>query len=363
MDSDSLDFLQRLLNTPSPTGWESAGQKVWATQVRSVSDRVESDAYGNHWAILQGTTEAAPKIMLEAHADEIGFIVRHIDDKGFLTMAPLGGSDRTLASARRIRIFGDRGEVQGVFGNTAIHLRDTSKDKILPWHELYADVGASSEAEAAVMGLRVGQPAVFLHGSERLGEHRLVGRALDNRIGGFILAEVLRRISDLETKPAATVQALNAVQEEIGSYGAQMAAHRLRPDLAIIFDVTHATDTPGINSKEHGAVHLGKGPTLSHGAANQSAVVRRLLKVAADHQIPIQHEAISRSTRTDADVIFTARDGIASALISIPLRYMHSPTETIDLRDVEAAINLTVAFVLSINESADFALSEADHLV
>ncbi len=343
-----------LLATPSPSGWERDGQKLWIKNVKPVCDRVESDPHGNAWAILEGGDAAAPRVMLEAHADEIGFIVRHIDDKGFLAFGPIGGSDRTIAPARRIRLFGSKGEVEGVIGNTAIHLRDTSKDKPPEWKDLFIDVGASSAKQVEQLGIRVGTPAVFIDDATESGKDRIVGRALDNRIGGYVLSLILTELHALKKRPAASTFAVNAVQEELGCHGARMAAHRIRPAVALVFDVTHATDTPGINASQHGLVQLGKGPSIAHGAANHPLVMQRLMEVAEKLDIPIQHEAVSRSTSTDADVIYTSRDGIPCGLISIPLRYMHSPVETISLADAKNAARLAAGFIRSLSKSETF---------
>ncbi len=341
-----------ILATPSPSGWEKAGQAKWMDMARSVSDRVETDAYGNAWAELDGASKTAPRVMLEAHSDEIGFIVRHVDDKGFLSISPIGGSDKTLAPARRITIFGSKGPVAGVIGNTAIHLRNT--DKVLDWKDHYADIGARSAPEVAKMGVRVGNPAIFDAPSTEFHGNHIVGRALDNRIGGFILGLALAKLHGMKKRPRATALAVNCVQEEIGCQGARMVAHRLAPSAALVFDVTHATDTPGINPKEHGLVELGKGPTIAHGAANHPLIVERLLAVATREKIPIQHEAISRSTRTDADVIYTSLEGIPCALISIPLRYMHSPVEVVSRKDVESAAKLAAGFLADLTEKDTF---------
>lgn len=343
-----------ILAIPSPSGWEKAGQAKWIEVVGDVSDRVKTDAYGNAWAELDGSSKQAPRVMLEAHSDEIGFIVRHIDEKGFLSIGPIGGSDRTLAAARRISIFGSKGVVPGIIGNTAIHLRKSDKDKIPEWKDHFVDVGARSGAEVAKLGIRVGTPAVFDAGSTAFHGGLVVGRALDNRVGGYVLSLALEKLHSSKKRPKATTFAVNCVQEEIGCQGAKMAAHRLAPSVAIIFDVTHATDTPGISAKEHGLVELGKGPSISHGAANHPLVVERLISVASKEKIPLQHEAVSRSTSTDADVIYTALDGIPCALISIPLRYMHSPVETVSLKDVESAARLAAGFIASLSGKDTF---------
>jgi endoglucanase len=359
MDSKTREFLFKLLNTPSPTGWETAGQRVWADYVRGFADRVENDAYGTAWATIVGRGKKAKRVMLEAHADEIGFIVKQISKEGFLRLDRVGGSDHATARGRRIRFLGTKGPVNGIIGNTAIHLRKDglNEEKAPKIHELYVDVGASSAEEVAKLGLRVGIPAVYADGAEEFGDGRIVGRALDNRLGGFIIAQVLARLAKKgRQKPSSTVIAVNAVQEEIGGHGARMAAYRLNPDVCIVLDVTHATDTPGIEPAVHGEVKLGAGPSVTHGTCNHPLVIERLLQVAGDGKIPIQHESSSRYSGTDTDVIFTVREGIPSALVSLPLRYMHSVVEMADLADVEKTISLLTAFVESVGERDDFSV-------
>lgn len=356
MDEKANAFLFDLLKTPSPSGFEAAGQRRWADYVRDWADRVESDAYGSVWATLEGLkADQTPRLLLEAHADEIGFMVSHISDEGFLRIRPIGGSDRALARGRRVRVLGSEGPVRGVIGNTAIHLRENRKDeKVAEWHELFVDVGAGSAEGVAQRGIRVGHPAVFDESVEELAPGRLVGRALDNRIGGFIIARVLARLSEGPVRPAATVYALNAVQEEIGGHGARMAAYRLQPALALVLDVTHATDSPGIDEARHGKVTLGGGPSVTHGSSNHSKVVERLLEVAEEEGIPVQHEAASRATGTDTDAIFTTHSGVPSALVSLPMRYMHSTVEMIDLEDVERCVRLLSAFAQAVRQQDVF---------
>jgi putative aminopeptidase FrvX len=228
MKKHAETFLFDYLTTPSPTGFEAPGQRKWAAYLRPLADSVESDTYGNAWATLKGAADAGPTVMLEAHADEIGFMIKYISKEGFLRLDRIGGSDVATARGRRLDIFGDKGTVRGLIGNTAIHLRrDTLADEKAPKvQDLYVDVGASSAAEVAAMGLRVGHPAVYADGAERLGKDHICGRALDNRMGGFILACVMEKLAAARQRPAATVVAVNAVQEEIGGNGARMIAHR-----------------------------------------------------------------------------------------------------------------------------------------
>jgi endoglucanase len=347
-------FLFDLLATPSPTGFEIRGQRKWVNYVRGFADVVENDAYGSAWATLKGSNAKAPLIMLEAHADEIGYMVKHISKDGFLFVDRVGGSDVATARGRRVDILGDKGTVRGVIGNIAIHIRNREDEKVPKVHELWIDIGASSEAEVKKAGIRVGHPLVYADGVEALGKHKLIGRALDNRIGGYIISQVLAGLAKAKTRPAATVVGVNAVQEEIGGHGARMVAHRLMPDLAIVLDVTHGTDTPEVNHRKHGEVKLGAGPSLTHGSANHPNVVQRLMAVAEKADIPLQHESSSRFTGTDTDVIFNQKEGIPSALVSLPLRYMHSVVELCDLRDVSHTIDLLTAFVRDIKPTDSF---------
>lgn len=348
LSDNDRTFLFDLLRTPSPTGFEAPGQRLWAARASALADRVDSDAYGSAWATKHGRDKGAPTVLLEAHADEIGFAIKYVTEEGFLRVDRIGGSDHAIARARRVVFLGSKGPVPGVLGNTAIHLRERDQDEKAPkLEELFVDVGASSRDEVAAMGLRVGHPAVYADGVEMLGEGRIVGRALDNRLGGFVLTQVLAQLKT-GTKPSATAVALNAVQEEIGGNGARMATYAIRPDVAVVLDVTHATDSPGIEKAKHGDVRLGGGPSLTHGTVNHPAVVDRLVEVAEAEGIALQHESSSRYSGTDTDVIFTSREGIPSALVSIPMRYMHSTVETVDVGDVEATVRLLDAFVRSV---------------
>jgi len=354
MDDIAKSFLLDLLNTPSPTGFEVPGQRKWAHYVRPFVDRVENDAYGTAWATLTGMP-GGKRIMLEAHADEIGYIVKQITKEGFLRIDRIGGSDTATARGRRLEILGDKGPVRGIIGNTAIHLRKDHTDEKAPKiHELYVDVGAANPEAVAELGVRVGHPAVYSDIAEELGSRYLISRALDNRVGGFIVSQVLANLSRKRESFTSTVYGVNAVQEEIGGHGAKMVAHRLNPDLCIVLDVTHATDTPGIDQAQHGEVKLGGGPSVTHGTCNHPAVVRRLLEVAEKLNIPIQHESSSRYSGTDTDVIFHTREGIPSALVSLPLRYMHSVVEMADLDDVQKVIDLLTGFVESVSENDTF---------
>ena len=354
MTKAEKSFLFDLLETPSPTGFEMPGQKVWAKYVSRFADAVECDAYGSTWATLKGTSKGV--VMLEAHADEIGYMIKHITDDGFLYLDRVGGSDSATGRGRRIQIMGDKGIVPGIIGNTAIHLRRDSlgSEKAPKIHELWVDVGASSPEDISKLGLRVGHPAVYADGPTELGKDRVVSRAVDNRIGGFMIAQVMKKLASSKNKPAFTVVCLNAVQEEIGGFGAAMATHRIQPDVCLCTDVTHATDTPGLSAPMYGKVNLGGGPTVTHGSASHPLVVERLLQVAKKKKIEIQHEAASRFTGTDTDTIFQSRDGVPSALVSLPLRCMHSVIEMAAYSDVDATTNLMTGFVESLKKGEIF---------
>ena len=354
ISDDDRAFLFDLLRTPSPTGFEAPGQRLWAARAAGLADRVESDAYGSAWAVKDGADTDAPTVLLEAHADEIGFALKYVTDDGFLRVDRIGGSDHAIARARRVVFLGSEGPVAGVLGNTAVHLRDRDKDEKAPKiEELFVDIGASSREEVAERGLRVGHPAVYADAVEMLTDSRVTGRALDNRLGGFVLTQVLAALQTGE-RPAATAVALNAVQEEIGGNGAKMATWAISPDVAVVLDVTHATDSPGIEKAKHGEVVLGEGPTVTHGTVNHPAVVERLVAVADENGIPLQHESSSRYSGTDTDVVFTTKAGVPSALVSVPMRYMHSTVETVDLSDVEHTARLLEAFVRSVRADDTF---------
>ncbi len=354
MNTSDRNFLNELLETPSPTGFEMPGQKVWAKWIGKHAKSVECDSYGSTWATLPGKTDKV--VMLAAHADEIGYMVKHIDSNGFIRIDRVGGSDAAAGLGRRVQILGSKGTVTGIVGNTAIHLRrdSLSTEKAPAIHELWVDVGASSPEEVAKLGIRVGHPLVYQDGPMDLANKRIVSRALDNRIGGYIIAQVMKRIAASKTKPNFTLVCLNTIQEEIGGNGAMMATYRLQPDACVCLDVTHATDTPGIEHSKHGKVTLGGGPTLTHGSSNHPHVVERLEKVAKKSKVTVQHEASSRSTGTDTDKIFNIRAGVPSALVSLPLRCMHSVVETAHLDDIEETITLLEKFVLSLTPKDEF---------
>lgn len=354
IDSPEYEFLEQLITTPSPTGFEAAGQKVWKEYVKQFADEVQTDAYGSAVAKLNTSFDVVT-VMLEAHCDEIGMIVQHITDDGFIYVNKLGGSDSTIARAKRVFVHSREGVVSGVVGNTAIHLQESKNGggKQPAWKEIFVDIGARSREEALDM-VQVGDPVTYTDDLEFLSDQIITGRALDNRIGGYMIAQALRKLNEQRDKLKVNVMALNSVQEEVGGFGARMMSYRLEPDTALVTDVTHATDTPGIDHKEHGLVKLEQGPTIQHGGANHPKIVEFIEEVSKKKEINIQHEATSIRTGTDTDSIFYQKTGIPCGLISLPLRYMHSPVETASVKDINALIDLMVETVLALEPDQTF---------
>ncbi len=350
MRKQSLDFLKELLSTPSPSGYEADNQRIWCDYARKIADEVHTDAYGNAVAVLN--PEGSPKIMLDGHVDEIGLIVKHIDDKGFLYFQRIGGVDPALVSGKRANIHTDNGTVLGIVGATAIHLRDRSKDPKVPkMHELFIDIGAKDKDEAAKR-VSVGDPVTFVDGVDMLTDDIIVSRALDNRVGVWAIIEALRLAKG--KKPKCAIYACSSIQEETGLNGAQMNVINVSPDAAIAVDVTHATDTPGINVKQHGEVKMGEGPTVSIGRENHPVLVDKLRKTAKAKKIPLQVETFSLTGGTDAYAIWTKQGGIPSAIFSIPTRYMHSTVETLHLKDLQNTAELLGHFCAGLKKGEKF---------
>jgi len=316
MEQPRREFLDELLGTASPSGFETPGQRVWVEYVSEFADRVETDAYGNAVAVLDGGEQT---VALTGHGDEIGLMVRDIDEDGYLRLARIGGSDRTVSKGQHVRVHTDSGPVSGVVGQTAIHLRERSEDEIDDITEQYVDIGAADKAEATALVER-GDPITFEQSIAELENGRVAARGLDNRIGVWAAAEGLRRAA--EHDPEATVCAVSTVQEEVGLSGAQMVGFDLAPDAAIAVDVTHATDEPGTPAKKQSGVDLGGGPVVARGSTNHPALVRATRSVADAEDIAVQLEAAGIRTGTDADAFYTARGGTPSLNVGVPNRYM-----------------------------------------
>jgi len=352
MREASLKFLETLVNTPSPVGHEVRGQKVWLEYAGQFAEETFSDAYGNCVAVLN--KGGSPRLMLAAHADEIAMGVCFITDDGFIYVRRMGGVNPAITKAQRVVIHTRKGPVTGVVGNVAPHLMKEEKDPKPPKiSELFIDIGVSSREEAEKL-VRIGDPITLEAEFALLRNDLAVARAFDNRIGTFAVAETLRLLKESKTKLQAEVCAVSNVQEEVGLLGARQIAYSLKPDVALVVDVTHATDYPTVNKQQHGDIKVGKGPALTHGGCNHPEVVARLEEIARSKKIPLQHEAMSSTSGTDTDAIFWTRGGIASALVSLPDRYMHSPVEVVSLKDLELIPQLLAGFAASLKKAEQF---------
>ena len=352
--SESQDFLKSLLDTPGPSSFEAAPARAWRTEAQKFADAVRSDVAGNSFATIN--PDGRPRVMFAGHIDEIGVMVTHIDDDGYISFDTIGGWDQQVFVGQRVRLLGRSGAVTGVVGKKAIHLMDKDdREKISKVEDLWIDVGAVNRAEAERQ-LRIGDPGVLAAGVLEFPNGRLVSRSIDNRIGAYIVLEAIRLLARGGDPPRASVTAVATTREEIAPTGggARSSVVSLEPDVAIVVDVTHATDYPGIDKRKHGDYRLGGGPVLSRGAS-VSEVVFELLAATADAEgIPYAIEAASRDTHTDAEAIFNAHRGVATALVSVPNRYMHSPNEMVALTDLEQTARLLAAFVRRLGPDTDF---------
>ncbi len=352
MEKNSLDFLQRLVNTPSPSGHEARGQRVWLDYAKQFADETFTDAYGNAVAVLN--KGGSPRVMLAGHADEIGLTVHYINDNGYIYMRRIGGVDPAITKAQRLTIHTDKGPVRGVVGTVAPHLASTQGDPKPPKiHEIYVDIGAKNKKETQKL-VSIGDPITLVDEFEILRGEVAIARGFDNRIGTFSTIEALRLLKVGKKKIAAEICAVSNIQEEVGLFGARQIAYSLKPDVCVCVDVCHATDIPGLSKEQCGDVKLGKGPSLCRGGANHPEVHARLREVGKKGRIPLQIEVSGGFGGTDTDVIFWTRGGIPSALVSLPNRYMHSPVEMIHLRDLEQIAQLLAAFCSSLKKGEQF---------
>ena len=352
MREASLNFLRTLVNTPSPVGHETRGQKVWMEYAKQYADETYSDSYGNCVAVLN--KGGSPRLMMSGHADEIAMAVSFINDEGYIYVRKMGGVDAAITKAQRVTIHTRKGPVKGVVGNVAPHLmKDDKEPKPPKIHDLFLDIGVRSRKEAAEL-VKVGDPITLTDEFDLLRNDLAIARAFDNRIGTFAVVEALRLLKEGRKNLQAEVCAVSNVQEEVGLLGARQIAYSLKPDVALVVDVTHATDYPNINKCQHGDVKIGGGPTVTHGGCNHPDVVARIEQLAKNKKIPLQHEAMSSTSGTDTDAIFWTRGGIASALISLPNRYMHSPVELVSLKDLEMIPELLAAFAGSLKTGEEF---------
>jgi putative aminopeptidase FrvX len=345
----SHQFLRNYLNTPSPVGFEKSGQQVWIDYVKKYTDEQMTDPYGSAAAIINPGQPF--KVVIEAHVDEVSWFVNYITDQGLLYLKRNGGVDHQIAPSMRVLIHGKKGPVKAVFGWPAIHTRmgtAEQKEPVPKVETLWLDCGARSKKEVEELGIHVGAVVTYQDGFDELAFDKYIARAFDNRVGGFMIAEVARLLKQNNVKLPYSLYVVNAVQEEIGLRGAEMIARRIKPDVAIVTDVTHDTTTPLINKNIEGDVACGKGPSLAYAPAIHNKLLGLTEQVAEKHKIPVQWRALSRSTGTDTDSFAYANDGCPSVLISIPLRYMHTTVEMLHKDDIENTIRLMYETLLEL---------------
>jgi putative aminopeptidase FrvX len=347
----SEQFLENYLNNASPTGFETSGQQMWLDYLKPYIDDYITDAYGSVAGIINPGMPY--KVVIEAHADEISWFVHYITKDGFIYLRRNGGSDHMIAPSKRVNIHTDKGPVKAVFGWPAIHMRQ-QKEETPSMKNIFLDCGCSSKEEVEALGVHVGCVATFEDEFMVLNQTKYVGRALDNRVGGFMIAEVARLLKENKKKLPFSLYVVNSVQEEIGLRGAEMMAHRIKPDLALITDVCHDTATPMVDKIENGDQQGGKGPVLTYGPAVQNNFLKQIIAAAQKTKIPFQRAAVSRSTGTDTDAFAYSNEGVTSALISLPLRYMHTTVEMVEKSDVENCIRLIYETLLSVKSGQDF---------
>lgn len=353
INKKSEAFLYKYLNANSPTGFESEGQKLWVDFIKSYTDEWHLDNYGTAYGVINPGQDY--KVVIEGHADEISWYVNYISDKGFINVIRNGGSDHIIAPAKRVKIHTDKGIVKGVFGWPAIHTRTGKDNNLSPNLEnIFVDVGAKNKEEVLEMGIHVGCVITFDDGFDKLNDKYYYGRALDNRMGGFCIAEVARLIKEKKKKLPFSLYVVNSVQEEVGLRGAQMIANNIKPDVAIITDVCHDTTTPLIKMAKHGEIKSGEGPALTFAPAVHNKLLKLIRDTAKEEKIPVQLTASSRSTGTDTDAFAYSNGGVPSALVSLPLRYMHTTVEMAHIKDIENVIKLIYESLLKIEKNHNF---------
>lgn len=350
MRKESFSFLKKLVETPSPSGFEQPVQKIWRQHVAKYADSVRTDVHGNCIAALN--EDGAPRVMLAGHCDELGFIVNYINDEGFIHFRTIGGFDVNTIPGRRVHIHTEHGPVLGVLGKKAVHLmKPEERKKAVEPEDLWIDIGVKDRKEAESV-VSIGDPATYTYPLEELRGDLVVARGFDDKMGSFVVAEVVRLLAG--RKPKAAVFSVSTVQEEVGLRGARTSAFGVDPQVGIAVDVTHATDHPKVDKPIAGETKLGKGPVICRGANINPVVARMLTDIARRKRIPYQMEAAPGGTGTDANAIQLTRAGVAAGLLSVPLRYMHTPVEVLSLKDLEDAAKLLAEFVMVLDEKTDF---------
>ncbi|NAY90668.1 M20/M25/M40 family metallo-hydrolase [Muricauda sp. JGD-17] len=352
LNAKSLKFLEKYLNNASPTGYEWGGQKIWMEYLKPYVDEFITDTYGSAVAVINPKAEY--KVVIEAHSDEISWYVNYITDNGLIYVIRNGGSDHQIAPSKWVNIHTKKGIVKGVFGWPAIHTRDKSKEEPPKLDNIFIDVGAKDKSAVEKMGVHVGCVITYPDEFQVLNKDKFVCRALDNRAGGFMIAEVARLLHEKKEKLPFGLYITNSVQEEIGLRGAEMITQTIKPNVALVTDVCHDTTTPMIDKKKEGETSIGSGPVISYAPAVQNKLRERIIETAEAKKIPFQRLASSRYTGTDTDAFAYSNGGVASALISLPLRYMHTTVETVHKDDVENVIRLIYETLLNIKVGETF---------
>lgn len=352
LNNDSMKFLERYLNNPSPTGYEWEGQKIWMDYLKPYVDTFITDTYGTAVGVIN--PEAEYKVVIEGHSDEISWYVNYITDNGLIYVIRNGGSDHQIAPSKVVNIHTDKGIVKGVFGWPAIHTRDNNKEETPKLENIFIDIGAKDKEEVEKLGVHVGCVITYPDEFFVLNKDKFVCRALDNRVGGFMIAEVARMLKENKDELPFGLYITNSVQEEIGLRGAEMITQTIKPNVAIVTDVTHDTTTPMIEKKKQGHAEIGAGPVISYAPAVQNKLRELIIETAKMKEIPFQRMAASRFTGTDTDAFAYSNGGVPSALISLPLRYMHTTVETVHREDVENVIRLIYESLLRIEPNHNF---------
>lgn len=351
MKQEDFDFLQELVEVPSPSGYEQPAQRVIRKQLAGYADELRTDVMGNLIARLKN--DKGPRVMLAGHCDEIGFMVQYVDDNGFIYFGAIGGVDPHLSPGQRILIHTKSADIPGIIGKKAIHLIEPKdRDTVIKLKQQYIDIGCSSREEVEAL-VQIGDPVTFDVGIQKLQGDRYTSRAFDDKMGAFIVTEVLKRVKEAGNCNC-DYYSVSTVQEEVGLRGGATSSYGVNPDIGIVVEVTHATDYPDVEAKGIGRVELGKGPVIARGANINPVLFELITETAKKENIPIQIIGVPRATGTDANVMQLSRGGVATALLGIPLRYMHTPVETLSLSDLEAAIDLLTAVVLRVDEKSDF---------
>ena len=352
INKKSEKFLSDYINVASPTGFESSGQKLWLDYIKPYIDDYIVDTYGTVVGIINPNEKY--KVVIEAHADEISWFVHYITKEGYIYLRRNGGSDHQIAPSKRVNIHTSKGIVKAVFGWPAIHTRDRANEKSPKPENIFLDCGCNSKEEVEKLGVHVGCVVTYEDNFLKLNDSMYVGRALDNRIGGFMIAEVARILKENKIILPFGLYITNAVQEEVGLRGAQMIVETIKPNVAIVTDVCHDTTTPMMNKIKQGDQKCGSGPVVFYGPAVQNNLLNKVINVAEENKIKFQRGAVSRATGTDTDAFAFATGGVASALISLPLKYMHTTVETVSKNDVESVIKLIYFLLQKIENNEDF---------